>query len=541
MTGFFWDIDGNKIPEFPSLGPLVESWISQHCVIPDRFNAGDPWVSYDWQAWVTLNHYRVKPEAKIGQLASAFHYRRSLVIGPQKSGKGPGAATWTLNEAVGPAVFWGWAGGGEKYRCADWGCSCGWWYKYEHGEPMARPWPMPLIQLTASSSDQVANVYDPLKSMVKQGPLSELLRVGEEFTRIGDQGRIDAVTSSALSRLGNPVSFVLMDETGTWNDVNKLRKVATTQRRGLAGMGGRAIETTNAPDPSEDSVAQRTLESKATDIFRFWREPPKHLSWKNKAERRKILVYVYKGSDHIDIDAIEAEAAEIAETDPSQAERFFGNRMVYGAGAWADIEKWDAKAEPREVPEGIEVVVGFDGSDVDDHTAIRCETKEGYQFTPTFSDGRPMIWNPAEHGGQVPRLEVAAAIDRVFAQYRVVRMYADPPWWETEIDEWAAKYGETVVLRWATYRPVQMHAAAERLLTDINKADSTFRHDGCSLTQVHVRNARKAPRPAERYVLAKPSQSQKIDACVTSVICHEAAGDATAAGLWTTTYAVYMA
>src|SRR5699024_7438370 len=86
--------------------------------------------------------------------------------------------------------------------------------------------------------------------------------------------------------------------------------------------------------------------------------------------------------------------------------------------------------------------------------------------------------------------------------------------------------------RWATYRPAQMHAAAERLRTDITKADSRFTHDGCPLTTSHVGNARAAARPGNRYVLVKASRGQKIDACVTSVICHEAAGDVTAAGEW---------
>jgi hypothetical protein len=526
--------------DFPTLW-IVPEWIERHCVIPDGFHMGEPWVMYDWQLWCTVNHYRIKPTATLGQLAPAFYYRRSLVIAPQKTGKGPWSATIVLGEAAGPTVFNGWAKGGEVYACSDWGCGCGWWYEYEAGEPMGRPWPTPLIQLTASSVDQVDNVYRPLQSMVKNGPLADQMKVGEEFTRIGQLGRIDVVTSSALSRLGNPITAALQDESGTYTDNNKMRRVAETQRRGAAGMGGRSMETTNPPDPSEDSVAQRTLESRRPDIFKFWREPPAHLSWRNKAERRKILVYVYRGSTHVDLDGIEAEAAEIGEKDPAQAERFFGNRMVYGAGSWCEGDKWDAKAAPREVPQGTEVVVGFDGSDVDDFTAIRCETREGYQFTPTFADGKPMIWSPSEHNGQVPRLEVAAGLDRVMQIYRVVRMYGDPPYWETELDAWAEKYGDKTVLRWATYRPVQMHAAAERLLTDIHKVDSEFTHDGCPITATHVRNARKAPRPSERYVLNKPSQAQKIDACVTSVICHEAAGDATAAGLWTTTFAVYMA
>lgn len=533
--------DDEWVVSWPTLGFLVNDWIEWHCVVPDGFRMGEPWRSYEWQLWCTLNHYRVKPDAEVGQLAPAFFYRRSLVVAPQKTGKGPWSATITLAEAAGPVVFYGWAEGGEVYRCSDWGCNCGFEFPYEPGDPMGRPWPSPLIQLLATSQDQVDNVYRPLQSMVKNGPLAAMMKVGEEFTRVGTNGRIDVVTSSAMSRLGNPITFAMQDESGLYNDTNKMRHVATTQRRGLAGMGGRSLETTNPPDPSEDSVAQRTLESTSKDIFRFWREPPRHLSFKDKRERRQILKYVYRGSDHIDLDSIEGEVAELMETDPAQAERFFGNRMVYGAGAWADAEKWDGRAVNAVAVPGEAIVVGFDGSDVNDWTALRCENRAGFMWTPCFDDGRPMIWNPAEHGGQVPRLEVDAAVHELFRRYQVVRMYADPPYWETEVDAWAEKYGDDVVLRWPTYRVIQMHAAAERLLTDVNKVNSGFTHDGCPHTATHVRNARKSPRPQERYVLAKPSPGQKIDACVTSVLCHEAAGDVTAADLWPTTYGVYMA
>lgn len=520
---------------------IVPKWIERHCTIPDGFNMGQPWVLYDWQWLCTVRHYQLKPTAEVGQLAPAFKHRRSLVVAPQKMGKGPWSATITLAEAAGPVVFYGWAAGGEVYACSDWGCGCGWLYEYEPGEGMGRPWPTPLIQLLATSEDQVDNVYRPLQSMVRQGPLADMMKVGEEFTRVGTRGRIDVVTSNAQSRLGNPITFAMQDESGLYNDTNKMRKVAETMRRGLAGMGGRSLETTNPPDPSEDSVAQRTLEGTSKDIFRFWRDPPKHLSFKDKRERRKILQYVYRGADHIDIDSIDAEAAELMETDAAQAERFFGNRMVYGAGAWCETASWDDRGVAREVLPDTPIVVGFDGADVDDWTALRCETQDGHQFTPEFDDGTPMIWNPAMHGGQVPRLEVHAAVEHLFETFRVARFYGDPPYWETELDEWAEKYGEKIVVRWSTYRIVQMHAASERLLTDVNKQDSGFTHDGCPTTAAHVRNARKAPRPQGRYVLAKPSNTQKIDACVTSVICHEAAGDVTAAKLWPTRYRVFMA
>lgn len=531
--------------DFPTLW-IVPAWHEWHCIIPDGFRKGTPWKHYDWQLWVTVNHYRVKPKAEpfdaegYPTRAAAFHNRRSQVIDAQKKGKGPFGAVIVCGEAVGPVVFCGWARGDEIYRCADHGCSCGWSYVYRAGEPMGMPWSTPLIQLLATSQDQVDNVFRPLQAMARGPFLSEQMRVGEEFIRLPNEGRIDVVTSSALSRLGNPITFALQDETQLYTAQNKLVRVAETQRRGLAGMGGRMMETTNCYDPAEQSVAQRTHESKAKDVFRHYNPPPAALKWSVKAERRKIVEYVYGDSPHVNVAAILAEAEEIGETDPAQAERFFGNRIVAGLGSWCDGDKWDERKAPREVKSRTQVVLGFDGSDVDDWTGIRAETQEGYQFTPATSAGLT-IWNPAAYGGKVPRLEVAAAVAELFSTYDVVRMYCDPPYWETEVDTWAEKYGKERVLRWETYRPKQMHDAAERLLTDVNKADSAFSHDGCADTGLHIRNARKAARLNGRYVLTKPGDGRKIDLAVCSIICHEAWGDATAAKQWRRRRYVYSA
>jgi hypothetical protein len=534
------------VVDFPTLW-IAPAWIESHCVVPDGFRKGAPFEMYDWQLWCTVNHYRIRPGTRWQPdnpiLAPAFHYRRSQVVAPQKTGKGPWSATLCALEGVGPALFAGWAGDDDGYACSDHGCGCGWEYAYQPGEPMGMPWPTPLIQITATSEDQTDNIYRPLQSMIRNGPLAYQMRVGESFIRLPNEGRIDVVTSSAQSRLGNPLTYAPQDETGLWTEVNKMDRVATTQRRGAAGMGGRTMETTNAWDPSEDSVAQRTAESTRPDIFRFHRPPPAGLSYLNKAERRRIHRHVYQGSRHVNLDAIEAEAAELLEKDPVQAERFFGNRIVYGAGTWLNGDLWDGcKVPPRRLGFGTQVVLGFDGSDTDDWTAIRAETQDGYQFTPTYGpDKRPAIWNPAEWGGQVPRLEVEAAIEEVFSWYKVVRAYMDPPYWETEIDRWSARYGDKCVVRFETYRPVQMWGALQRLYTDVARADPSFTHDGCKITATHVRNARKLARPSQRYVLGKPSQAQKIDACVTSVLAHEAAGDVTAAGLWFVTTFAYSA
>ena len=39
--------------------------------------------------------------------------------------------------------------------------------------------------------------------------------------------------------------------------------------------------------------------------------------------------------------SIEAEAGELSESDPAEAERFFGNRIVAGGGAWMPRGRWE--------------------------------------------------------------------------------------------------------------------------------------------------------------------------------------------------------
>jgi hypothetical protein len=468
---------------------------------------------------------------KIVKPVDAFVFRRSQLVRAQKWGKSPLIAAFVCAEGVGPVVFDGWASGGEVYDCRDHGCGCGWWYEYDEREPMGRAWSTPLIQITATSEDQTDNTYDALRPMIDKGPLTDLIpKTGEEFIRLPGGGRIDVVTSKANSRLGQRITFAAQDETGLWVASNGGHKLARTQRRGLAGMGGRSIETTNSWDPAQESVAQQTHEARAEDINKDFQQPPAHLSFKNKAERHKILLFNYAAAPWVSVDAIEAEASELMEKDPADAERFFGNRIVAGSGAWLDAGKWAGKCKPVTVKPGTSIVLGFDGSDVDDWTGIRAETLDGYQFTPTYHDGRPTIWNPAEFNGRVPRLEILAAFHELFERFDVVRAYCDPPYWQSEIDELEGRYPKRV-FRWETYRPKQMHHALERFKTDVMLSESTFTHDGNETVSVHIRNAVEMARnPYPTYLIFKASESQKIDLAMSSVLAHEAASDVIAAG-----------
>src|SRR6478752_10302702 len=84
------------VVDFPTLGDLIDAWVTQHCRIPDRHARGQAFRKYDWQFWCTANFYRVREnavwDAAEPPLNQAFVYRRALVVSPQKGGKSPDAA-----------------------------------------------------------------------------------------------------------------------------------------------------------------------------------------------------------------------------------------------------------------------------------------------------------------------------------------------------------------------------------------------------------------------------------------------------------------
>jgi hypothetical protein len=491
--------------EFPTLGYDVGEWIAAHCVIPDGDHVGQPFILTDEQLHFLLFHYRIDP------ITGKFVYRRSQLVRSQKWGKGPLTAAVICVECQGDVVPDGWDA---------------------NGEPVGRPWATPWVQVTAVSQDQTDNIWRCLQPMIELGPLADVIPdTGETRINLPGGGRIEPVTASARSRLGQRITLSIQDETHSWLETNGGHKLADNQRRNLAGMGGRAMETTNAWDPAELSVAQLTAESPRADIYRdHILGPPASLH--NKRERRKALKVVYGDSWWVDLDRIDAEAEELADRDPVQAERFYFNRVVATSDAWLDGELWDARANPRVVPDGTRIVLGFDGSQYDDYTVIRAETLDGYQWTPTYgADSRKTIWDPADYGGEIPRSEVNTAMADLMARYDVVRVYVDPPFFQSELDAWAAEFGDKKVLGWETRRDTAMSAALERLATDIVSGD--LEHDGCKVTAVHVRNAKKDRRRSGAVCIRKdrPQSARKIDSAVTSALTHEAAGDCIAEGL----------
>lgn len=493
--------------EFPTLGYEVASFIEEACVIPDGDHAGEPFVLTDEMFRFLLWLYRLDPET------GAWHFARGgQLVRPQKWGKGPFSAAWVCAEAQGPVRFDGWN---------------------EDGEPVGRPWPTPWIQVTAVSEDQTDNVWRALVPMIELGDLTaDMPDTGETRINLPGGGRIEPVTSSARSRLGQRITAAVQDETHSWVERNGGRKLADNQRRNLAGMGGRFLETSNAWDPTERSVAQMTHDS-PTGVYIDYPSPLPG-SVRNKRERRRVMKAAYGDSWWVDLDRIDLEVEALLAHDPPQAERFFLNRAQAGESLAFDAARWVELAKPElEVPAKNLIVIGVDGARFIDAVAlVATDVVSGHQW--------PLgIWERPENADddyEHPFDQVDGAMTEAFELYEPWRAYIDPQYIEDLRDRWRGRWGPKRVVDWYTNRPRQIAHAVRSYRAAQTGGDLS--HDGDAVMARHISNARKAPlnvkddegRPMWAIQKERPGSPLKIDGAMAGVLSWEARGDAIAAG-----------
>jgi hypothetical protein len=312
-------------------------------------------------------------------------------------------------------------------------------------------------------------------------------------------------------------------------------------------MGGRAEETTNAWDPSEGSVAQRTAESGLKDIFRHHPLPPGGLEYKVKAERRKIHRVVYQGSPWVDLDAIEAEAVELMQEDPGQAERFFGNRIVAGADKAFDLETYKSLMGAIGIERRRKVTLGFDGALTQDATGlVAVDIETGHKVVVGLWT-RPQHL-PEDDDWAVPLEELNEAVEFAFTFWDVWKLYGDPPHYTDDLNRWAGLYGEDRVVRWWTNSRRKMAYALKAYRTDMRpgvmshgplddspEAAAAYvapvDHHGNAVRR--KTNIRDDETGKFMWLIGKDGQKspRKIDLAMAGCLAWEARGDAIRAGV----------
>lgn len=506
--------------EFPTLGFAIADWIEDQCAIPDGDDVGAPFLLTEEQLNFLLWFYRLVPET------GAFYYSRGAqLVRPQKWGKGPFSAAIICAEAApeGPVRFDGWDASGE---------------------PVGRHVATPVIQVTAASEDQADNVWSALLPMIELGALSgDISDTGLTRVFLPNGGKIEPVTSSAKSRRGQRITFVVQDETSDWLEIGGGRKLADTQRRGIAGMGGRFLETCNAWDPALESVAQQTSEDREPGVYLDDVEPDENLSIRNKRHRAIAMKQVYGNAitpdsdgrgGWIDPDRLDVEIQALLKRDPHQAEMYFLNRKQAGEKRAFDIEHYKSLGRPHLQPaRGSLVVVGVDGARFVDSLAIVATSVD---LQHQWNVG---IWERPKTAGddyQHPFNEIDGAMLELFDDFYIWRVGVDPQWIEESLlHPWQKRWGEKRVVPWFTNRPRPICFAVRNYSDAI--AASDLSHDADDLLIRHHRHAVKQSmnvyddKHRKMHTLSKdrPDSPRKMDGAMAATISWELMGDAIAA------------
>lgn len=510
--------------EQPTLGYLVLDWIEENLAAPDR-SEYEPLILTPEQAQFVLNFYIVDP------ISQRRRYRRAVLSRSKGWGKSPLLGALACAEALGPVLF-------DGFDAA--------------GEPVGKEWMTqrtPWVQLAAVSEDQTRNAWAPLLEMLREGPIVDLpgLEPMESFVNL-PKGRIEFVTSSAVSREGNRPVFAVLDQTEEWKPSNGGVKLADTLRRNLGKTGGTSIESPNAYEPGADSVAERSAEyaakiaegrTKDRGLLLDHREAPPETDMTDRDSLLRGLAFAYGDSAEdaggwVDLERIMAEINDLA-TDPQAARRFYLNQITHASDSWLSQPEWASCASPDKLVADRETItLGFDGSrqrarGVTDATAlIGCRVSDGHLFEIG-------VWEQptgqAGEGWSVPLTEVNSSVHGAFDRYNVVGLYADPAGWTETVGAWEAKYIRRLKVKVNAANPMSWWmtggraSLSSRALEQFHDAvvNNQLTHAATSTLTRHVLNARHRK---SRYGLQIgkdfPDSPRKIDAAIAAVLAYQA-------------------
>lgn len=499
--------------EFPTLGYLVGEWIEANCVIPDGLHQDEPYRLTDEMLGFLLRFFRLHPNAQVleNRPSAAFLYRGAQLVRPQKWGKSPFGGAICLAYALGPVVFDGWDSAGE---------------------PVGRPHPTPWVQIVATSEEQADNVWLSVYEMARRGPIADLagLDIGLMDLNLPSGGKIEPMTASGRARLGARITFALFDEPHLMTETSGGVLLATTMKRNLAGMGGRWMETTNMYDPSENSIAQRTHESPARDVFIDYRPPPRHPELDDDVDALELLRFVYGDSWWVDPDRILADARDPAVCPtPADALRYFFNLPVVGMSPAVDPTRWDALARPRDLKPKQLIALGFFGARGQSASLVASRVSDGRWFHLNTWDAA------AFEDEKIPRTAVDKAVTEAFNAYEVKFLFGEPAHWQEYFDVWAGRWPKRIV-EFSTNTERRMDDAISRFQVAFA---GDFTHDGNEILAAHAKAAalskgsRKQSRPEEAISVTqhylkviKKHDGGHIDAFVAGILAEVARGAA---------------
>lgn len=513
----------DKMP-WPSLGDQVCDWIEANLCFGPGDLRGEPAVIDDEKRALIWRMYEVFPKGH--PQAGRRRFRRCGL---------------SLRKGLAKTELAAWIAAAELHPRAPVRC-VGWKGKTPIGGSVTDPF-IVLVAYTEEQSDELC--YGALKVILDSSPaVKDDFDIGlERIMRVGGDGKAVSLAGSPNARDGARTTFQVFDETH-WHTLPRLKQAHQTMMANLPkrrAADAWALEITTAPEPGRGSIAEATMEyAQAVDDGRV--------------KDASLFYFHRQASDEHDLETVEGARAAVVEasgaaaawsdidgivglwrdptTDRTYWERVYCNRLVKSAHQAFDVERWKTLATSRVVPKQAAITLGFDGAIFEDSTGlVATEIETGYQWVVG-------IWEKpyGVETWQVPTDDVDGTVRRAFQDYRVFRMYADPPYWDSWISLWVGLFGKERVHEWWTNRRRPMTAALEAF--DTAMREGRISHDGNADLTRHLGNARRHDLPQRdetghpMWLIQKERSDSphKIDLAMAAVLSWEARSDAIAAG-----------
>jgi phage terminase large subunit-like protein len=395
----------------------------------------------------------------------------------------------------------------------------------------------------AASRDQATILYDQASGFIRRSTgLQARLAAKRGYREIRsrrDAGRIRVLAADVDTADGVIPTLALVDELHR----HKSADLYGVFRDGLGPRDGQMITISTAGDHEASPLGvMRAAARRMPTLERPDGPDGRYLH--ARAPDDSYALHEWALEDHDDVDDLRlvkkvnpaswqtierlAQRHDSPSMLPWQWARFACGIWIGAEAYWLKAEVWAAAAMPVTLAAGDTVCLGFDGSRYHDATAlVACRLEDGL-IEPLALWERPARL-PAAAEWEVDGDEVDAAIADAFETYRVERMYADPPLWQTEIDEWARSYGDQVVIRFPTNRTSRMMPAVERFRTDVVAGAIPHTADP-DLTR-HVLNAQIREARGGYYLeKGKTAAAGYIDMAVAAVLAYGARCDLLASG-----------
>lgn len=485
----------------PTLGAEVVDWIESYLVHGPGDVQETPIELDDEFRTFIYRAYEVHP--KTHPWAGRRVHPRAFLSRPKGRAKSELAGMLCCVEALGPVRFDGWRG----------------------NTPIGAPVVSPIIKTLATEENQAGNTFDNAYFMLQNGAAMEAyggLDVGLTRINLPNGGSIEPVTSASKSKDGGKETFVVADEVHLWTTPELHRLYATITRnitkRKIAD--GWMMVTSTMYAPGEGSVAESIHAAskgrKMPGLLWDHLEAPADIDITDDVQLRKGLEYVYgAAAPWTNIDGIiENEFHDPTKTE-SDNRRYWLNQPAQRADRLFDPLQHKALEHlGQRPPNGSTIVMGFDGSENRDSTALI-----GWTVAETPHRFTIGLWERPRGVGyddwHIPRIEVDAAVYRAFRDFNVKYMVCDPAYWQSELSGWDREFGEDVVVKTNTRDTRIMVEAVQRYTVAL--AESRFTHDGDPDVQRHIDNM--APRDTRAGIIPiKATRNEKIDAGMATLL-----------------------